>query len=118
MCYCPLDAVDSKEDKTDEPDFHEEIQRTSGKECFYINLLHMFLYVKLLVFHTAMKYPLLALLLNCFTELQTAIQQISPTKIDLPITEAVLESSIVSPQTSSLLLSSNVSSSRKSDNEG
>ena len=31
MCYCPLDAVDSKEDKTDEPDFHEEIQRTSGQ---------------------------------------------------------------------------------------
>ena len=49
-----------------------------------------------------------------FIESQTSVQQDSPTNIDLPIAEAVLESSIVSPQTSSLLLSS----SRKSDSEG
>ena len=102
--YCSLDAVDSKQDKTDldEPDFH---QRTSGKEYYHKEVLVFHIYSYML----SQTYKIVF-----FVEVQTSIQQTSPTNTGSPISVAVLESSIVSPQTSSLLLSS----SRKSDNEG
>ena len=46
--------------------------------------------------------------------LQATIQETPPTSIDLPVTDAIPESSVVSPQNSSLLISSR----RKSDIEG